>query len=67
MTNTIATPTRKRILRVSLPCVIVAVLGALLSGCVQKYYTVNQYGVNTVGAEVLKEYEITPTVKASLK
>jgi hypothetical protein len=37
------------------------------TGCVQKYFTVYQFGDNRIDAEVLKEYEITPTVKASLK
>ncbi len=70
------TPRRKHLLRSRnqsfLPAgafhaALILIAGALLCGCVQKHYTVYQFGYNTVGAEVLKEYEITPTVKASLK
>lgn len=47
---------------------LLVVLGVLLcSGCINKYYTVNQYGINTVDSEVLKEETITPTAKVSLK
>lgn len=44
-----------------------AALILMQTGCVQKYFTVYQFGDNRIDAEVLKEYEITPTVKASLK
>jgi len=48
--------------------VLLLFMAALLSnGCVQKYFTVYQFGDNRIDAEVLKEYDIQPTVKASLK
>jgi hypothetical protein len=49
---------------------LLLIAGALFlsqTGCTTRHYTVNQYGWNHVDAEVLKEMDISPTVKASLK
>jgi hypothetical protein len=41
----------------------------LLAGCVTKRYEINiyQYGINSVASDILKDYEISPQVKASVK
>jgi hypothetical protein len=54
-----------------LPALLVGV--AFLCGCraplfhKEQHFTVYQYGVNTVTSDVMKDEEIAPQLKASLK
>ena len=62
------TPTRNIIIPL-LTCICGLVICWVCAGCTTRNYYIyqNGYGENRIDAEVLKEMDITPTVKASLK
>jgi hypothetical protein len=53
--------------------ILLLYLTIMLVGCtapmIQKTYNINltQFGVNDVSSDILKDYEVTPTLKNSLK